>query len=125
MLTFKVQDQIYHQIISIIPQDGDEHSFLQIYFMGSGPEEIVRRASVTTGTRPSLLQPIHTINPYIATFRTTFQRRDANTNQFIVVIRGDGAPPRQHQSCFNKPQTDEVAVLITSLKECTSDRCSK
>ncbi|CAI9732770.1 Hypothetical predicted protein [Octopus vulgaris] len=48
--------------------------------------------------------------------------RDANTNQFKVVIRGDRAPPGQRQGYFNKPQTDEVVVLIISLNECASNR---
>jgi len=34
MRTFKVQGQIYHAVGSVPPDAGQEHKFLQIYFMG-------------------------------------------------------------------------------------------
>ncbi len=33
MLIFKVQEQVYYTIGSLLPMDGDEAKFLQIYFI--------------------------------------------------------------------------------------------
>ena len=51
MPTFRIQGQVYHRIGSLLPMDGDEHRFIQIYFMGDSVEEASQRAKVVPGTK--------------------------------------------------------------------------
>ncbi|QQP57640.1 ATP-dependent DNA helicase, partial [Caligus rogercresseyi] len=46
MPTFRIQGQVYHKIGSILPVEGREHDFLQIYFMGDNEAETNRRVQV-------------------------------------------------------------------------------
>ena len=51
MPTFRIQGQVYHRIGSLLPMNGDEHRFIQIYFMGDSVEEASQRAKVVPGTK--------------------------------------------------------------------------
>jgi len=51
MPTFKVQGQIYHRVVSLLPTSGADPQFLQIYFMGDAATEANHRCSRVPGTR--------------------------------------------------------------------------
>ena len=61
MPTFKVLGQIYHQIGSVLPPDGEEPKFLQIYFMGDSEQESARRCTVIDDLRPNIVSNLQTM----------------------------------------------------------------
>lgn len=128
MPTFKIQGQVYHNIGSLLPVEGSPHSFLQIYFMGDREAEVNRRAQVVPGTKVSLLRPLqdmlHANNHYVAEFKTALERLQIQDQHqsFRIVIRADRTPAHEHQRCYNRPENNEVAVLIAGHDEYTTSR---
>ena len=58
MPTFKVQGQVYHLIGSVLPQQGQDHKFLQIYFMGNAENERQRRCSMNENLKESVVMDL-------------------------------------------------------------------
>jgi hypothetical protein len=46
MTTFRIQDQVYHRIGSLLPSTNSDHDFLQIHFMGNATSEAQRGFSL-------------------------------------------------------------------------------
>ena len=128
MPTFKIQGQVYHRIGSLLPMDGNNHSFLQIYFMGDSDAEANRRAQVVPGTKITILRilqgMLHVNNRYIREFKTALQRLQMQPSEasYKIVIRADKTPAQEHQRCYNSPESNEVAVLIAGHNENTHSR---
>ena len=114
MPTFKVQGQIYHTIGSLLPPQGQEHKFLQIYFMGDSAEECTRRCSVIDSLRRNIVERLQTMlhvhNTYVRSFKTALDAGDVP--DLRLKIDADRTPQGEHPRRFNAPTTNEVAVLI-------------
>ena len=128
MPTFKIQGQVYHRIGSLLPVDGQEPQFLQIYFMGNSKEEAQRRLSVVPGTRLPILRPLqdmlHTTHKHVSIFKSNLERLQAeqHLHNHKIVIRPDKAPIAEHPRTFNAPETNEVAVLIVGQNSDITNR---
>ena len=114
MPTFKVKGQIYHRLGSILPLAGEEHKFLQIYFMGDSERETSRRCEVIHNlhhvTVADLQAMLHAHNPHIVNIKT---RLDVgNVPDLRLKLSADRAPQGEHPGRFNAPTVNEVAVLI-------------
>ncbi|PAA84583.1 hypothetical protein BOX15_Mlig017082g4 [Macrostomum lignano] len=116
MPTFKVQGQVYHLVGSLLPLQGEEPKFLQIYFMGDSHEEVERRCRIAPGVRPNIvfeLQEImHAHNKYVRDFKTAMERLPPNVEELRVVIHATKTPAGQHERRFNAPVVDDVAIQI-------------
>ena len=53
--TFKICGQVYHLAGSILPPPGEDHKFLQIYFMGGEEIEADRRCAIINDVRRSIV----------------------------------------------------------------------
>ena len=70
--TFKIQGQLYHQIGSLLPAEGNEHKFAQIYFLDA--EEQTARRNQIYDLNPEIFKTLSTIlensnNPYVQIFK--------------------------------------------------------
>ena len=113
MPTFKIQGQVYHLAGSLYPRHQESPNFLQIYFVSNMREQAQRRTSLFDGVKEDLVlelqSMLHNHNNYVNSFKFA---KDKLAPEFKLVIRADRAPSGEHERCFNKPTTDEVAVLI-------------
>ena len=114
MPTFKVQGQIYHTIGSLLPPQGQEHKFLQFFFMGDSAEECTHRCSVIDSLRRSIVERLQTMlhvhNTYVRSFKTALDAGDVP--DLRLKIDADRTSQGEHPCRFNAPTTNEVAALI-------------
>ena len=115
--TFIIQGQIYHRIGGLAETD-ESSKYLQIYFIGNEEDELNRRCVINEALkRPIILKlqkMLHETNPLIKEFKIALQnlghRNKANYN---IIINADRVPRGEHEQRFNRPTTDEVAVIIS------------
>ncbi|XP_059160882.1 uncharacterized protein LOC131944344 [Physella acuta] len=114
MPTFKMQDQIYHRVGSLLPLEDADHKFLQIYFMGSPAEQVKKRCLFNTSTNQEIIAAVQAMfdqhNELVRLFRTALDRMPAD--EYAVVIRADKTPVGQHERQYNAPTLNEVAIVI-------------
>jgi hypothetical protein len=121
--TFKVQDQMYHLIGSLLHKAGEQAQFLQVYFMGDSAEEARRRGTIASDTRMEIIRPpqtmLHNSQKYISIFKTTLQRLQSQGQPYNnkVVIHPEKAPTGEHRHTYNAPEASEVAILIVGQNE--------
>jgi len=68
---------------------------------------------------------LHTSNRYVREFKSALQRLEAqpqSEQSYRIVIRADRTPASEHKKCYNRPETEEVAVLIAGHDEITTSR---
>ena len=114
MPTFKIQGQVYHRIGSIYPEKINDEKYLQIYFMGNNEEEVNRRNEHFPFLLHSLLKELqdllHNNNDKIKEIKYALERN--NEPNFKLVIKENYRPTYEHARRFNKPTTNEVAILM-------------
>ena len=116
--TFIIQGQIYHRIGGLLAENEESSKFLQIYFIGNEEDELERRCVLNQNLRKTIIlklqRMLHGTNLLIKEFKIALeyfqQRNNANYN---VIINADRVPHGEHQRRFNRPTTDEVAVIIS------------
>ena len=114
MPTFKVQGQVYHRVGSFLPVTGEEHKFLQIYFMGTVEEEVNQRMKFNVEADRDIVRQLqdflHEHNILVRTFKMALQHMPET--DYVVRIRADKTPNGEHERRFNAPTSNEVAVVI-------------
>ncbi|XP_018803901.1 PREDICTED: uncharacterized protein LOC108978200 [Bactrocera latifrons] len=112
--TFKILGQIHHRIGSLLPLEGAQHKFLQIYFMGNVEHQLDQCQTINTKMRRGILrdlqQLLHEHHALVRLFKTALDRMP--NDDYKVVIRADKRPAGMHERQFNAPTIDEVAVVI-------------
>lgn len=85
MPTFKVQGQVYHLIGSLLPQNEQSHSFLQIYFISDYSQQADVRCGIFFLPRKqprayrdkdlllALQNMLHQCNSYVRSFKFTLE----------------------------------------------------
>ncbi|CAB3235853.1 unnamed protein product [Arctia plantaginis] len=113
MPTFKVQGQVYHLIGNLLPAEGAQPEFLQIYFV-SHADQVSLRSNLNPTLQIYLIDALQTYlndhNMYIQSFKYNLENRP--TNDFKLIIHADVKPPNEHRGRYNAPIVDEVAVLL-------------
>lgn len=116
LTTFRIQGQIYHRIGSLLPTPGEEHKFLQIYFMGNEEEEIDQRCSIAVTTNREIISKLqeffHENNHLVNLFKTALDKMP----NYKVVIRADKTPLGEHKGRFNAPISDDIVVVMTGTE---------
>ena len=111
--TFTVQGQVYHRLGSLLPQPDHDHQFVQLYFVSDMTEQARARKAHLPGTKLDVLLPLqqvlHANNPYVRDFK----RKLKNSTKPMRLLITESLPPNMHKGRFNKPQSDEVAVILT------------
>ena len=114
MPTFKIQGQVYHNIGSIYPVQNDDEKYLQIYFMGNNEDELNKRNEYFPCLRRSLLTDIQELlhANHVKISEMKYALENTTEHNFKLVIREDLRPVDEHARRFNRPTSNEVAILM-------------
>lgn len=117
MPTFKVQGQVYHLIGSLLPEKDKTSKFLQIYFISDYNEPANVRLRNFKHLNKDLIVDLqsclHQVNPYVRDFKIALESIPINKrDNYNLIINADRKPASAHSGCYNKPSTNEVAVLL-------------
>ena len=116
--SFRIQGQVYHLIGSIVPIAGESPKFAQIFFIDDREAEVATRSAIVDGLKPDIIRGInellHDNNHYVEVFKVTkeiFEQESTPTNGKIV-INETKRPSGEHSRRYNRPLSDEIAVLM-------------
>ena len=112
-----IQGQVYHQIGSLMPMPDNGSTFLQIYFMGDGEQQINARCQynhieqIEEREIVGILERfVHNHNQLVQLFNTVSNR--LQNDNYMIVIKADKVPSGQHVGRYNEPTINEVAVVM-------------
>ena len=113
---FRIQGQVCHLIGSLLPNEANPPSFLQIYFM-DGEDQISRRNNITHGLSPTILLDIQNTllehHKYVRELKCAYEFANAeNMRQYSIVINEAQRPVGAHARTHNAPTLNEVAILM-------------
>jgi len=116
MFTFKIQDQVYYLIGSLLPNLEDTPKFLQIYFMFES-DKILVRSNINPTLKRELIERLQKIlqdnNNLIQSFKYNLESRPIyQLDNLKLIIHADRIPVGEHRSRYNAPTVNEVAVLL-------------
>ena len=115
---FRIHGSLYHRIGSLLPEEGEQPKFAQIYIYDSDLDtQLNRRASImphiNRNTMSMLQELMHTLpNPYVSTYKYMLRRLHENPTiapNIRFVLQPDGTPDNRR---YNAPVHSEVAVLM-------------
>ena len=116
--SFRIQGQVYQIIGSILPSEGESPKFAQIYFIGDEESEITTRTAIIDGLKPDIIrginQLLHEDNQYVEMFKVAkeiFEQEGTPTN-VKIVINETKRPSGEHSRRYNRPLSDDIAVLM-------------
>ena len=114
MSTFKVKGQIYHRAGSLLPFSGENHKFLQLYFISDRNSELNARCEISPNVERTIVSQLqhlfHENNNLVRLFKTAINLMPTDTHK--IVISADKTPPGQHVRRYNAPTIDEVAIVM-------------
>ena len=119
--SFRIQGQVYHLIGSIVPTEGESPKFAQIYFIDDRESEVATRTAIVDELKPDIIrgvnQLLHDNNHYVEVFKVAkevFEQENTPTN-VKIVINETKRPSGEHSRRYNRPLSDEIAVLMPNL----------
>jgi hypothetical protein len=117
---FKIYGQVHHRIGSLLPPEGIEPKFIQLYVydtsnevrnrLQSLPHDNRSQSDLDPGIVESLVHMLDEHNPLAKQFRMARDKvADDADEEFVIRIVGprDGESPQ-----YNLPTTDELALLV-------------
>ncbi|XP_029655167.1 uncharacterized protein LOC115228835 [Octopus sinensis] len=114
MPTFKVLGQVYHRMGSLLPSEGEDFKFLQIYFIDNHEEQSNRRCLADSRLRGNIISSLQNMlqmcNTYISSFRSVL--RSTADEDCKVIIHADRTPANEHNRRYNAPTSNQVGILI-------------
>ena len=118
--SFRIQGQVYHLIGSIVPTQGESSKFAQIYFIDDRESEVDTRSAIVDGLKSDIIRSInellHDSNHYVEVFKVAkeiFEQKSTPTN-VKIVINETKRPSSEHSRRYNRPLSDEIAVLMSN-----------
>ncbi|XP_074115113.1 uncharacterized protein LOC141537831 [Cotesia typhae] len=115
--TFKVQGEVYHKIVSLMPMPDNNPKFLQIYFMGDCEERVMTRCLYNFIKQAEERAIVILLENFLEDHNQLIQLikrvspRLQNDN-YQIVIKADKVPLGEHAGRFNAPTVDEVAAIM-------------
>ena len=114
MPTFKVKGQIYHRAGSLLPFSGENHKFLQLYFISDRNSELNARCEISPDVERTIVSQLqhlfHENNNLVRLFKTAIDLMPTDTHK--IVISADKTPTGQDVRRYNAPTIDEVAIVM-------------
>lgn len=109
--TFRVQGQVCHRIGSLLPTEGQQPTFLQIYFVGDENDQAERRMQIVSGLDGMIVRELQNMlqnnNELVRLFKT------ATTNVDLrIQIHSVSPPTGEHPGRYNAPTSNEVAAIL-------------
>lgn len=97
MPTFKVEGQVYHLIGSLLPPQGQNPQYLQIYFI-SDADQLSLRSNIAPMLKIDLINELQTAlnshNVYIQSFKQNLER--TSSDNLKLIIHSDRPPQTAH-----------------------------
>ena len=95
MSTFNVKGQIYDRAGSLLPFSGENHKFLQWYFISDRNSELVARCEISPNVERTIVSQLqhlfHDNNNLVRLFKTAIDLKPTDT--YKIVISADKTPP--------------------------------
>jgi hypothetical protein len=119
--TFRVNGAIHHKIGPLLPDQGVEPNFAQIYFFDSD-YQVNRRskifskeAAISKNIIRDIQNLLHQINPYVKQYRYASEllNTDPGVDLKIVLFQDNQADRRR----YNTPTASEVAAIVVGSDE--------
>lgn len=110
--TYRIHGQLSHKIGSLIPAQGEQAKFGQIYFLDE-QEQASRRAELFEGSNAGTFDLLNNIleeagNPYLAVYKQAREHIGAANLKIRIAREAALLDPRR----YNTPTVSEVAALI-------------
>ncbi|KAF0287797.1 hypothetical protein FJT64_001435 [Amphibalanus amphitrite] len=110
---FTVHGTVCHRIGSLLPAEGAQPEYLQIYFYN---RELEARMDLYENLHPEVLQQLqemlHDNNIYVRGLRSALELVRREDQPLRIVLSAQRRPATEHERRFNLPETGEVAVLM-------------
>jgi hypothetical protein len=114
--TFRIKGTLCHRIGSLLPAQGQEPKFAQIYIMDSDLNQQIQQrlqhghGHIDEAILRDLLTMMHDNNPYYAIYKIAKERIDQDVNLRLNLTTFDAKKrdPRR----YNLPTASEVGVII-------------
>ena len=110
MTTFKAKGQIYHRAGSLLPFSGENHKFLQLYFISDSNSELNARCEISPHVERTIISQLqhifHKNNDLVHLFKTAINLMTTVTHK--IVISADKTPTGEHVRRYNAPTIDKV-----------------
>ena len=112
--TFKVKGLIYHKTGSLLPFSGENHKFLQLYFISDRNSELNARCEISPNVERTIVSQwqhlFHKNNNLVRLFKTAIDLMPTDTHK--IVISAEKTLPGQHVHRYNFLTIDEVAIVM-------------
>jgi hypothetical protein len=121
--TFRIQGALYHRIGSLLPVEGEQPRFAQIYFSDSDPHVQLRhRLAHAHGLLDpdvllALQNMLQELNPYYERCMTAFERLRLNPSESFKLTTVNMATTGRDPRTYNRPTAAEVGVLMPGTGE--------
>ncbi|XP_043209020.1 uncharacterized protein LOC122374379 [Amphibalanus amphitrite] len=110
---FTVHGTVCHRIGSLLPAEGAQPEYLQIYFYD---RELEARMDLYENLHPEVLQQLqemlHDNNIYVRGLHSALELVRREDQPLRIVLSAQRRPATEHERRFNLPETGEVAVLM-------------
>ena len=114
MPTFKVKGQIYHRAGALLQFSGENHKFLQLYFISDRNSELNIRCEISPNVERTIVSQLQLFfqenNNLERLFQTAIDLMPTDTHK--TVISTDKTLPGQHVRRYNAPTINEVAIVM-------------
>ena len=114
MHTFKVKGQIYHRAGSLLPFSGENHKFLQLYFISDSNSELNACCKMFPDVERTIVSELqllfHGNNDLVHLFRTVIDLMSTDTHK--IIISTDKMPTGEYMRKYNAPTIDEVTIVM-------------
>jgi len=119
--TFRIQNELVHRIGSLLPINGQQPCFAQIYIHDSDPHrQSLMRTSyhhdhLHQSTVLLLQHMLYLHNPYVKVFKIAKERLsiDENISLHIKIVDHQHLDPHR----YNRPTASEIAVILPGTRE--------
>jgi len=110
--TYRLCNELYHRMGSLLPQPGKARKFAQLY-IGDPHAKLDGRmgnfGGLNRDTMQSLQTMLHACNPYAIIYQTATERLQGGVIELSLRLVNDR---RTNLQCYNAPIVDEVGALM-------------
>lgn len=113
---FKIFGKVHHKIGSLLPSDGEDPKFLQLYFYDCDQAtdlrlKIMPRLDATI--LKMLTRVLEENNSYVRSFKTALEYVSLDSEVSLCIIADKAKVPKgQHSGRYSLPQGSEVAAIL-------------
>jgi hypothetical protein len=133
--TFRIRGTLCHKIGSLIPPNGEQPKFAQIYIMDSDQNQQIQRrlqyghGHIDEHILQDLLTMMQRVNPYYAIYKIAKERTDQDVDLRLNLTTW--GTKKHDPRLYNIPTTSEVGVIINkdlaevnATRDLIIERCS-